>query len=74
MWFVSFLYFLFLAIPFIVLAGVCVVYLLMGINQLAIGYKELNHVKRNSGWITLLISLGGLAFLIFLFLWLIPIS
>jgi hypothetical protein len=72
MWVVSFIYFLFLAIPFLVLGGICAVYLLMGITQLVIGYKEQSHLKRNTGWLTLIFSLGSLVLLTSLFLWLIP--
>lgn len=76
-WVVFFLlmgiYFLIWILPVLLtslfLAGIGLVYLLMGVNQLVTGYKEQSPVKQKAGWRTLLISIGFLLLVIFLFWW-----
>lgn len=50
-------------ILFLIIVGGCMIYLLMGIGQLVMGYKEKNPVKKRAGWITAMITIAilGLA-------------
>jgi hypothetical protein len=51
--FFVFFYFIPISIVFIVIIGICLLYFLMSIRQLAAGYKEKSFNKKNGGWITL---------------------
>ena len=53
---------------FLVIAGGCFIYLLMGIGQLVIGYKERNYTKKRAGWITTIITVGILSVAIYYYL------
>jgi hypothetical protein len=61
-------YLILVTILFLVIAGGCFVYLLMGIGQLVIGYKERNYTKKRSGWITTIITVGILSVAIYYYL------
>ncbi|MEI9946801.1 MAG: hypothetical protein WDN26_21590 [Chitinophagaceae bacterium] len=50
------LWIVFITPIFLIIGGGCFIYLLMGVRQLVIGYKEKNSIKTKAGWITTFIS------------------
>jgi hypothetical protein len=65
------LWFGLITVFFLIIAGGCFIYLLMGFGQLITGYREKNDVKKRSGWITILIVVAILAVIVYYYMWLI---
>lgn len=62
MWFYSLVFFPFLSLIYLVIAGFGIVYFYMGVVQLATGFNEKNEAKRSGGALSVFISLAVIAF------------
>jgi hypothetical protein len=65
--FIQYFFYLFTVLPFLVAAGVCLVYVVFGIRTLLNGYTNKNRVMIRSGWRTILIAVTILTVISFFF-------